>query len=223
MSEPLRITCNNIAEIPCVGELCQLATRGEQHVVLQFPLKTLKEDFDKSIVIQKLASQLPPHYRVFDSGEKKDTTHITVMRVIETETIVQYAESFMEAIERFLMLADELLVKLADKLMISVKELEPARTSGQLPWEPGELEQNWRYYFHGCECRFQHNITGQIVDITLRYPKNRYARLDPYFLAKYLYSTPEERELAVLIQDEFHDTLTVLNVLLERGYLSESS
>jgi hypothetical protein len=219
MSEPLRITCNSIAEIPSVIKLRQLAT-PKQHIVLQFPLEVVGKDFDKLSIIEALTPQLLD-YSVFDSGQRNNKTFITIMKVLDEETILENAEVFTQAIDRYLNLADELLYKLAQKHGINIGELENFRLSEKFTDSTGNLDEHWTYFFHGLECRFQNTTTKQKVDIKLRRASKQYTRVDPFFFGEYVHSSAQEQKAASLIKHNFHDSLRILEVLSENGYLED--
>lgn len=221
MSKPLRITCQSIDELPSIEEIIPLVTE-DRHVVLVFPLsiESNKVARNKESAIEKLAKQLPECFSVFDSGSTKESTQITLMKVIEKQVVIENMDSFLNAIDRFCATANELITRLAQKLNFPVEEvsenwrfqLDPSLTEG---W----LDNNWEYWFHGHECQFRNVATGQVVDVRLEDYGNKRALLDPYFLAVFVRTTPEEARVSELLKDEFHDTARVLKILVEKGYL----
>jgi len=221
MSKPYRITCHSVAEIPSIDKLQQLVTLN-QHIVLQFPLPIVGNFFDKRAIIEQLSPKLL-NYSVFDSGYRNDETYITIIQVINKESILCNAEMFMEAIDRFLNLADKLLLNLAQNLKFEVHDLERYIYSEDFITSriasTGMLDNNWDYFFHGSECRFQNKTTGQIVDITLRRVSNRYARVNPYFFGEYVHTTDQEEAIASFIKHKFHDSLRILEILEENNHL----
>ena len=76
----------------------------------------------------------------------------------------------------------------------------------------------WGHYFHGLECRFTNARTGQVVDVPLCFG-GEFGVLDPYFLARFVRTTPAHREAARLLADDFHDPRRVLGALEGRGHL----
>ena len=83
----------------------------------------------------------------------------------------------------------------------------------------GMLDDSWEYWFHGYECQFRNVLTEQVVDVRLKNYGNKRAILDPYFLAVFVRTTPEEAKVSELLRDEFHDTARVLEILFKKGYL----
>lgn len=59
----------------------------------------------------------------------------------------------------------------------------------------GLFREDWTYFFHGSECRFDNLITGQIVElIYIRMPE--FGFLDGYFLFNYMQTTERFKSLA---------------------------
>lgn len=221
MSNPLRIVCPSINEIPSADEIIQLVTE-DCHVVLVFPLSTNSNITlpEKKSTIEKLSTQLPERYSIFDSGGTKESTQITIKRVIEERVVIENIDLFLGAVDRFCTTANELITMLAQKLDFPVEkvsenwrfQLEPSLTKGM-------LDDKWEYWFHGYECQFRNMVTEQVVDVRLKNYGDKLAILDPYFLAVFVRTTPEEVKVSELLKDEFHDTTRVLEILAEKGYL----
>ena len=221
MSKPLRITCPSIDEIPSIEEIMQLMTE-DHHVVLVFPLSIESNNVarDKESAIERLSRQLPECFSVFDSGGTKESTQITVKKVIEEQVVVENMDIFLKAIDRFCATANELITRLAQRLNLPMEEVsENWRFQLDSSLTKEWLDDNWEYWFHGHECQFRNAATGQVVDVRLKDYGNKYALLDPYFLAVFVRTTPEEGRVSELLKDEFHDTRRVLKILAEKGYL----
>jgi hypothetical protein len=77
-------------------------------------------------------------------------------------------------------------------------------------YQNGSLDPAWDTGEHGMECRFEHRATGQIVEASLQ---SRLHRVDPYFFALFVQSTPEWRHVAELIVEEFHDAARMIDVI----------
>jgi hypothetical protein len=220
LSKPLRITCQSIDETPSIKEVIQLVTE-DRHVVLVFPLfnKSNNVAHDKESAIERLSKQLPECFSVFDSGGTKESTQITVKKVIEEQVVIENADLFLKVIDQFCATANELITRLAQKLNFPMAEvsknwiyqLDPSLTKG---W----LDNNWEYWFHGHECQFRNVATGQVADVRLKDYGNKLALLDPCFLATFVRTTPEATQVSKLLKDEFHDTARVLKILVEKGY-----
>ena len=222
MSKPFRLTCPTIADIPFLEDIRILVTR-EQHLVLQFPVpkRSLfgKQPLDKRQIVSFLARELPK-YSVFDSGSKEDLEWITVKAVISKQLVLAHADAFVTAARQFRASAYTLISLLADKLGVpnnafGSEELRFGLSDDQYD---GELGDSWHYVFHGHECRFQNQTTKQVLDVKLGYP-DEWGVLDPYFFYEFVKTSPEFEEIAVLLEDGFHDTARALDVLEEAGLL----
>jgi len=141
------------------------------------------DDASLRAAIDRLGRALPDH-SVFLSGV--DT--ITVLRVISRAEIERHRASITEAVTAYRRTCDSLVERYQDG------SLDPA-------WDTGE---------HGMECRFEHRETGQIVEAPLLM---RARRVDPYFFALFVKSTPEWRPVADLLVEDFHDAARMLDVL----------
>src|SRR5690349_21825370 len=100
MSDPLRLTCRTMEEIPPVQEMIGLVT-DDQHLVLVFPA-TRPADFDKKESINRLRQQLPD-YSVFDSGgsTQDGSTHITIKKVVSITAIQAHTSELVAAARLF--------------------------------------------------------------------------------------------------------------------------
>jgi hypothetical protein len=208
-STPLRRSCTDVVSVPPAAALERLAVPG-RHVVLQFPSSCKA---DKESLISRLRPLLPDH-SVFDSGPGPGgTTCVTVLKVIDERVVLGSLPLFLAAIRDFSDTADRLCRGLAaahrfgpEELLARGEEIEEGRVDG------------WSYYFHGQECCFTGQETGQVVDVQLKFG-DEFGVLDPYFLSRFIRTTPAHREAARLLRDNFHDACRVLEVLHARGHL----
>jgi len=82
----------------------------------------------------------------------------------------------------------------------------------------GTLDGEWRWGFHGRQCRFDSVKTGAYLDVELCFGEE-FGVLDPWFFSQFLRSIPEYGPLASLLKDDYHDTVRVLEVLHRHGRL----
>jgi hypothetical protein len=156
-----------------------------------------------------------PGHRVFDGRSGPGgTTCVTVLKVIDERVVLGSLPLFLAAIRDFSETADRLCRGLAaahgwrpEELLARSYEVE----------QPGLLD-GWSYYFHGNECSFTGRRTGQVVDVQLEFG-DEFGVLDPYFLSRFIRTTPAHREAARLLHDDYHDSYRVLEVLHARGHL----
>lgn len=224
MSKPLRITCHTKADLPPLEEIRRLVTR-EQHLVLQFPATevSLLPDkvcsFIKRRRVASLARRLP-EYSVFDSGGRSGVSEwITIKSVISQELVLAHAQTLVDAARQFRKIAHEVISLLAEKFGVSAEAInERFRFGLSDDLYSGDLSDNWHYFFHGYECRFQSERTKQVLDVKLDYPNER-GVLDAYFFYEFLQTTPDFKEIADLFADGYHDTSRALDILEKKGLL----
>jgi hypothetical protein len=208
-STPLRISCPDVGSVPPAAELERLAVPG-RHVVIQFPPSC---EADKESLISRLRPLLSGH-SVFDSGPRPGgTSCLTVMKVIDERVVLASLPLFLAAIRDFSDTADRLCLGLAEAHGFRPEELLARRDEV----EEGRLD-GWGYYFHGLECCFTGRRTGQVVDVQIGFG-DEFGVLDPYFLSRFIQTTPTHREAARLLHDDFHDACRVLEVLHAGGHL----
>jgi hypothetical protein len=211
LSEPLRIACADPGAVPPVDELARLAVVGH-HVVLQFP-PSFREG--KSQVIDQLTPLLLDH-RVFDSGPGPGGTEcVTVHKVIDERVVLANLALFLRAVRDFADTANDLCRRLARAHGIEPADLLARRADIERRW--GNRLGDWTFCFHGLECGFT-SRAGQVVDVRICFG-DEFGVLDPYFLARFLRTTPLHREAARLLSDDFHDACRVMEVLKARGFL----
>jgi hypothetical protein len=204
-SEAVRITCQGWDDLPTIPELEKLAIVG-QYVVLMFPPEFKGSE---QRVIDLLAPLLPDH-SVYESGGSNP--RVTIFKVIDEQVIRANLPLFLTAIADFAAIADDLCRRLALAKGVAPEDLLRASETqhGQLP--------GWNWYFHGGECCFTSTRTGQIVDAYIDYG-GEFGVLDPYFLSKFIRSSPAHVEAARLLSDNYHDASRVMDVLLRLGCL----
>ncbi len=208
MSDPLRLDCPTLDEIPSMDRLRELATQ-DQHVVLQFP-QSLTLD-QKRTIITKLRPELP-NWSVFDSGGTQTTENITVKKVIDRNQIIAHADQIVDAARAFRSIAESLCRQLAAKKQIQPSELLEHQDHGR------KLQDGWKYCFHGLQCRFENKQTKQIVEVEISFG-DEFGVLDPYFFGLFMSSTPQFKSLVNMFPDLYHDTSRALDVLEEIGRL----
>jgi hypothetical protein len=76
----------------------------------------------------------------------------------------------------------------------------------------GSLPPEWAAEEHGGECRFENERTGQVVEAPLREGAEA-GRVDPYFFAIFVRTTPGHERVAELIQEDFHDAARMLDLV----------
>ena len=182
-SKPFWIDCATCLDLPPVERLAELAIAG-QHVVMRIA------DGPAPAVreaIERLAPALPDH-RVFMSGMMPAS--ITVHSVVSHARIISRRDDILRALEAY------------------------RDTCGALvrAYETGELAAEWFALEHGQHCRFEHEVTGQIVEAPMTQSPSLLAA-DPYFFGLFVLTTTGHERVAELIASTFHDTARILDVL----------
>ncbi|MHC4333565.1 MAG: DUF6896 domain-containing protein [Planctomycetota bacterium] len=195
MTEPIRLTCKNVHQVPSIDEIKRLAG-GDQHVVLQFPRQWYRR-FDKQRFIRDLSNSLAEYY-VFDSGGDANAEWVTVMRLVERERVVAKLDEIQNAVAAY----RELCGSLIDR------------------YENGSLSDEWDSHEHGEHCRFESKITGQIIEAPLS-GIPRLEEIDPYFLEQFVKSTSMFKGAAGLMAHEYHDAVRILDILLDEEWKTQ--
>jgi len=198
--------------------------------------------------LQRLVEELRPllpNHSIFDAGGIYDpearknvlqlpvgarisgTSRLSLLRVVSEEEVLAHADALVQAAQRFRQIATELAGRLASKLNVSLE----AFSNQEFEWDfdcdsscddcATALDEEWTYWFHGCECLFSSAKTGAYVEIILGFG-DEFGVLDPYFFAKFLQSIPEFRPLAQQFQHEYHDTARAFEILEKHGMLSRT-
>ncbi|MES0489676.1 MAG: hypothetical protein ABUK01_06780 [Leptospirales bacterium] len=122
-------------------------------------------------------------------------------------------EIILVAIQDYVRLSEELLSELLQHLKLSWpdvhKDLRMNLPNNMLE---GELESGWAYWFHGSQCKFI-GIYNEQVEVNLDKFGDIDHLLDPYYLAKYIKTSNLHKGMAMLIKDDFKDTLEILETL----------
>jgi len=188
-----RLKCKDSNDIPSIDKIHSLTK--EEPLVLVFPKdKVSNEAIDT--IIEQLSKQLP-EYRVFDAGGRDDTNRITIFPVIKKETIDANLEIIIDAIKDYINLSRLLLKNVTD----------------EKKWNNWELT-----YEHPPHNRYENDKTGQVVE-TCDYLFTDFKSIDAYFFGEFIETSKTYSDLAKLIEDTFHDTARILDVVEKTGII----
>jgi len=81
----------------------------------------------------------------------------------------------------------------------------------------GLFRDDWTYYFHGAECRFDNLKTGQIVEL-IYITQPEFGFLDGYFFFNYLATTDRFKKLTGVLTDS-SKTWAAIEALADKGIL----
>jgi hypothetical protein len=147
------------------------------------------------------------------------------VNLIAEDDILAHADAILAAAVQFRCTSEDLMMRLSKKIDI------PRETFYSLDYKPllrrgwfsnkwkGWLDSRWRYVFHGYECGFINQTTGQDVDVVLGFPRE-FGVLDPYFFFRFVKTTPGLESVAALFTHGFHDPLRTFEILEQQGYLT---
>ena len=186
MSQPIWIDLASADEVGSPAALAARAQRGS-HVVLRFP-----SSFDphaKTQIIARLSASLPEH-SVFESGANRASTCVTVMPVVPRHEVVERRVEVQRAIEDYQSTCASLVQR----------------------YRHGSLPREWDAREHGGQCRFENKQTGQIVEAQYGDWADP-GRVDPYFFAIFVRTTPGHERVAALVKEDFHDAARILDVI----------
>ncbi len=145
-----------------------------------------------------------------------------IARVLDEATILRHARQVTEAARDFERVARRCCLALATHLEVDVEDLiaqgrflHPDFSDER---QMGELEDGWRFFFHGFECGFSNDKTKQHLDVVFGY-QNQFGVLDASFFEQFVRTTPAHSELNRLFQRTFADSQRTLEVLEDAGYL----
>jgi hypothetical protein len=113
------------------------------------------------------------------------------------EDIIDKKEIILECVKAFREDANNLMTQLSKDYNFS---LEPEESFSREVYahkynNKGVFRNEWTYYFHGSECKFDNIITGQIVEIII-IAKPEFGFLDGYFFYNYMATTERFKKLA---------------------------
>lgn len=219
MSEATFIRCDDPDALPSADELARLVTR-DRHAVLVFatPTDAERAAFDTAAIIERLRPKLTDDVVTFDSGGRRGERWVTLKRVIPTGVVVEHEEAICAAARAFRATAARLMHALAGVIGLGVEAFDDLLIRTTLgDRDGGDVDAVWAYSFHGMECRFTNQLTGQDVEVELGFGGGEFGVLDPYFFHRFVSTTPAFAPVAALFRDAFHDPLRALEVLERRG------
>ena len=141
-------------------------------------------------MVRKLASDLPA-FSVFDSGGDKADDWVTIMPVVDKAIVDANSSQIRAAAKAYVQ---------------SCEDLTEQSVSGRLAPE-------WSFYDHGEHRRFENSKTGQVVDSPWS-GSHIGLRIDPFFFAEFVKTTPDQQLVAGFIKHDFHDAARMIDIVL---------
>lgn len=124
-----------------------------------------------------------------------------------------------ETIEKFDQTAKNLIQLLSNTFDLDLKESNPL---GKLIirnnnlWK-GNLEENWKYQFHGDACKFENIKTKQLVDVKVN-RKGNWGTISNFYLFKFIETTDSLKHLFQVINSE-RKVIELLDEMEKEGVL----
>jgi hypothetical protein len=119
-----------------------------------------------------------------------------------SKEILKNKEIILECAKAFREDANNLMTELSKdyKFSLESSELFAPEVYAHKHNNKGIFRNEWTYYFHGAECRFDNINTGQIVEIII-IAKSEFVFLDGYFFYNYMASTERFKKLATWFEN----------------------
>ncbi len=143
---------------------------------------------------------------------------------ITTEFVKSYLDSLLQCFVEFDIKAHDMMDLMATTFNIDLDDsaqiwdLKRNRSKNQR----GQINSSWDYHFHGAECAFKNNKTGQHLDIKIIYGRE-YGVIDNFFLYRFIETTKSLAHQFDLLDGKSHNLRKVINVLKREGYLINRS
>lgn len=140
----------------------------------------------------------------------------------ETE-IIQNQGKIVECAKSFRKDANNLMNGLVRDFNFSLNATDtlPREIYGHKYNNKGIFREDWTYYFHGAECRFDNLRTGQVVEL-IYITKPEFGFLDGNFLYNYMTTTSKFRNLANWFGDH-ENVWTAIELLADKGSLTRNA
>jgi hypothetical protein len=181
--------------------------------------RTLKLFFDKAIQGQreKIGQDLKRELLGFQVGIHLIEPEINIAKLITDKEIEDNQVFFEQCAKDYRQLGGELILKLIEKLNIPLNTKFPLITFNKLKQgnQTGILDE-WRYYIHGFHCGFNHQRTGQSIEVPLVFGLE-FGDLDPYFFSDFIKSTEAYKPLPVEIFEDYADGHRINQKMLALG------
>lgn len=146
---------------------------------------------------------------------------IWILPSIETDKILDKKEEVYQAAKSFRKDGIRLMKILGETYQINPfegTELFELKGRTRENRQRGKVDEEWNFWFHGAECQFENQKTGQIVELVITNGPE-FGALDSYFFLKYLKTTPKFKELASFFSDDITSVTKALNLLEDLGKL----
>lgn len=155
-------------------------------------------------------------------SEIKWMNKMIIVPSISTKTVLNNLNGFYKCIELFDEKAHSLMNLMAKTFGIELNnpseiyDLKRNRSDKQR----GQINDQWKYHFHGKGCSFTNSITEQFLDVQI-INGLEFGELDTYYLMKFIQTTESLKEMSLILNDESNNMQKVIEILRMNDYLIE--
>ena len=207
MSEPFLI--EHKKDLPECDRLLSL--------LLEHEAISLKYTFIESGYIDKIINCLSEHAVLHFFWDKS----VHIFRSISTKKILENKHEIYQCAIDFRTDANRLMRLMSETFGINLETLDGLRELKfvKSKKQRGQLDNEWKYYLHGAECRFESDKTGQVVEvIIITHPEFGY--LDDYFFYNYMATTVKYKKLADFFDNDYKKVAKAIDILARREILT---
>lgn len=163
---------------------------------------------------RQLFSDYPAHYpntasMIPGGGSNVSITCVTVYRIFCDSDVAEYGAAIARAAQEFRDTATRLANRIAEHFQMPLLGLSdwPSFISGSM----GSIGDDWSFYFHGCNCVFENQLSHQVVDVLLDFG-DEFGVLYPFTFPRFIQTTPRFSHLSTLLSDS-GSTARALNLM----------
>lgn len=199
---------NGENQLIAVNEIKKLLESNDSKLSLSFESGNVDDAY------RKLLQEHLPQHHVFNTRSRNE---IWITPAMGTDKILVHKQKIYQAAKSFREEATQLINTLIDTYQIDTSDTLSFRKiikNGR----KGKVDKSWTYWFHGAECRFENQTTGQAVEVIIT-NGTEWGALDSYFFLKYINTTPRFKELATFFSNDLSSLTKALNLLEDLGLL----
>ncbi|MCB2410294.1 DUF6896 domain-containing protein [Hymenobacter lucidus] len=147
---------------------------------------------------------------------------IIITPAVSTQSIIARKDAIYDCAKEFRRQAIYLIGLLYDTFEIPQNQRNDLQSlwliKGTQP--QGQVNREWRYYFHGYECRFENTKTRQVVEaVIINCPE--FGCLTAFFFLEYINTTKQFIELRQWFDNKESNATKALTILGKQGVLKQ--
>lgn len=195
-----------------IDEIQKLLKLNDDKLTIIFESGKPDDEYRKSL------QEILTKYHVFNV---RWIPEIWIYPSIETDKILAKKEAIYNAAYSFREDGIQLMKILGETYQINPfegRELFDLKRKSRSNRQRGKVNDEWNFWFHGGECQFENQKTGQIVEIVIT-NGSEFGGLNSYFFLQYLKTTPKFEMLANFFSDDSKAVTKALNLLEDLGSL----